>query len=224
MEKAVQNIDACWNRIGVSGDGSCPELKRVTHCHNCPVYSTAGRGLLDRNAPEGYLDEWTEVLAGEKEERVSDTMSAVVFRLGVEWLGLKTGVFKEVTEVRVIHLLPHRSNDILLGIVNIGGEIQLCVSLGGLLGLEQAEEAEQNGRHGVYKRMVVIERERERWVFPVDEIHGIHRFLPGELQGVPVTVAKASATYTKGMIPWQNRSVGYLDDELLFYSLKRNLL
>ncbi len=29
----------CWNRIGVSGDRSCPELATVVHCHNCPVFS-----------------------------------------------------------------------------------------------------------------------------------------------------------------------------------------
>lgn len=223
MKDAANNIDACWGRIGVSGDGSCPELRRVIHCHNCPVYSAAGRGLLDRSAPEGYLDEWAGALAGEKEERASDTVSVVIFRLGVEWLALPTGVFKEVTEVRVVHALPHRSNSTLLGIVNIGGEIQLCVSLGGLLGLEEAGGADQNGRHGVYRRMVVVERERERWVFPADEVSGIHRFRPGELRGAPVTVAKAAATYTRGMIPWQGRSVGYLDDELLFYSLRRGL-
>ncbi len=34
-------IDDCWNRIGVRGDGSCPELKRHIHCRNCPVYSAA---------------------------------------------------------------------------------------------------------------------------------------------------------------------------------------
>jgi len=224
MSDRVDHIDACWSRVGVSGDKTCPELKRVIHCRNCPVYSAGGRGLLDRAAPQGYLDEWTGVLAREKEERPQDTASAVIFRLGGEWLALATGVFKEMTEVRVIHRLPHRSNDILLGIVNIGGEIQLCVSLAGLLGLEPSEDADADARHGVYRRMAVVERERERWVFGVDEVHGIHRFRAGDLERAPVTVSRAASTYTKGMISWQGRSVGFLDDELLFYSLKRNLL
>src|SRR4029077_5730556 len=29
-------VDDCWNRIGVRGDASCPELKHHVHCRNCP--------------------------------------------------------------------------------------------------------------------------------------------------------------------------------------------
>ena len=32
-------VNDCWNRIGVRGDRSCPELKQYVHCRNCPVYS-----------------------------------------------------------------------------------------------------------------------------------------------------------------------------------------
>ena len=217
-------IEACWNRIGVSGDGSCPELKQVIHCHNCPVYSSAGRSLFDRNAPEGYLDEWTRVLSGQKREGISETTSVVIFRLGVEWLALPTLVFKEMADLRVVHHLPHRTNDILLGIVNIGGELQLCVSLTGLLGIAADEGADAQAGHGVYKRMAVVERDRERWVFPMDEIHDVHRLPPDALLAVPVTVSKAAGTYTKGIFQWQDRSVGLLDDELIFSTLKRNVL
>jgi len=58
-------IDDCWNRIGVEGEGdhSCIQLKTVIHCRNCPIYSSAGRGLLEREAPPEYLDEWTDILA-----------------------------------------------------------------------------------------------------------------------------------------------------------------
>ena len=45
------------------GDRSCPELAKVTHCHNCPVFATAGRRFLDAPRPPGYLDEWTARLA-----------------------------------------------------------------------------------------------------------------------------------------------------------------
>jgi Magnesium chelatase, subunit ChlI len=36
----------CWNQIGVFGDGTCPELAKVIHCRNCPVYAAGGRSLL----------------------------------------------------------------------------------------------------------------------------------------------------------------------------------
>jgi chemotaxis-related protein WspD len=43
------------------------------------------------------------------------------------------------------------------------------------------------------------------------------------LRGVPATVAKAQATYIKGLLLWQNKSVGCLNDQLLFDMLDRSL-
>ena len=54
----------CWNRIGTSGDRTCPELQIHIHCRNCPVFASAARTFFDRPAPEGYLAEWTQWLAG----------------------------------------------------------------------------------------------------------------------------------------------------------------
>jgi len=56
----------CWNKIGVSGDGTCGELVKFVHCRNCPVYSAAGAMLLDREPPAGYRKRWTEHFAIEK--------------------------------------------------------------------------------------------------------------------------------------------------------------
>ena len=39
---------------------------------------------------------------------------------------------------RPVHRIPHRSNDVLIGLVNLRGQLQLCVSLHGLLGVEVA--------------------------------------------------------------------------------------
>ena len=60
----------CWNRIGVWGDGTCPELPPVIHCHNCPVFAVAGKKFLDAASPEGYSREWAERLAAPTEETV----------------------------------------------------------------------------------------------------------------------------------------------------------
>ena len=60
-------------------------------------------------------------------------------------------------------------------------------------------------------------------VFRVDEVHGVHPFHPRELRELPATVARASATYSTALLPWQGHSVGMLDDGLLFYTLKRSL-
>lgn len=215
----------CWNQIGVTGDRSCPELKTFIHCRNCPVYSAAGRRLLEREIPAGYLEEWTHLLRSETEttHHVASTgpLSVVIFRLANEWLALPAKLFKEVTDLSPIHTLPHRSNQIFLGLVSIRGEIQVCISLKALLGLEAGENQSLPTTH---ERMVVVEKEASRWVFLVDEIYGIHRFHADEFGNVPATVAKVPETYTKGILNWQNQNVSYLDDELLFYILNKKLL
>jgi chemotaxis-related protein WspD len=78
-------------------------------------------------------------------------------------------------------------------------------------------------RSTAYRRLLVIRRETVRVVCPVDEVHGIHRFDPRELQDIPATVAKATVTYSTALLPWQGHSVAALDDQLLFYRLKRSL-
>ncbi|MEA1996353.1 MAG: chemotaxis protein CheW, partial [Gemmatimonadota bacterium] len=69
----------------------------------------------------------------------------------------------------------------------------------------------------------VITWEREDWVFPVDEILGIHRFRMDKIKNTPETVAKAGTSYTVGILTWHNRNIGYLDHELVFSSLKRSI-
>src|SRR5215471_2995966 len=100
----VVATDTCWNRIGVWGDRTCPELTKVTHCHNCPVFATAGRRFLDAPSPSDYIDEWTARLATSDDGVRKGEFSVFVFRLGDEWLALPVGVLVEVTRPRS----PHR--------------------------------------------------------------------------------------------------------------------
>jgi chemotaxis-related protein WspD len=217
-------IDDCWNRIGISGDATCPELEKVIRCDNCPVYLRAGRDLLERDLPSGHLNEWTDVLAKEIPVEAPGELSVIIFRLGKEWLALPTRFVKEVRETSIVQTIPHRSNDILLGLVNIQGEIQLCVSVSDLLGLEKEDVPEQDMKRRANRRLIVVEKETDRWVFPVDEVHGIYRMHPHDLQKVPVTVAKAPFPYTRGIIHLQGKSVGRLDEDSLFDALNRSLV
>jgi len=217
--------DDCWNQIGVSGDGTCPELAKVIHCRNCPVYAAGGRGLLEREPPADYLREWTQALAEAKDEdQAEETLSVLIFRLGREWLALPTHVCQEVAEMRPIHTLPHRSGPVLLGLVNIRGQIRLCVSLRELLGVEPADDSGRTTQHKNPRCLVVIARDSDHWVLLVDEIHGIQRFQLSAVRDAPVTVAKATPGLTQGVIDWRDTGVGYLDDELLFLALRKEVL
>ena len=238
MESIVSDgriVYDCWNQIGVEGDLSCSQLKSVIHCRNCPVYSAAGRGLLEREAPPEYLNEWTDILAKTQPAqseaqldgaivRSAETLSVMIFRLGSEWLALPVRLLQEVTQPCVIHTLPHRSNQLFLGLVNIRGEILLCVSLSHLLDLETTPDSSQPLSSVASKRMMVVANDENRWVFIIDEVVGVQRFQLSELQNTPVVISKASEAYTKGVIHWQGHKVNYLDSDLLFYTLNRRIL
>ena len=88
---------ACWTHIGVWGERTCPELAKVTHCHNCPVFAAAGRRFLDAPSRSEYLDEWTTRLAAPEDEDVLDEFSVLLFRLGSEWFALPVAELVEVT-------------------------------------------------------------------------------------------------------------------------------
>jgi chemotaxis-related protein WspD len=120
-------LDDCWNRIGVRGDGSCPELKQYVHCHNCPVFSAGAADMLDADAPDSYFVDRTAHFAEPAPIEKSATRSVVIFRVDSEWLALSTSVVVEVANLRTIHSLPHRSNGVVLGLASVRGELLVCV-------------------------------------------------------------------------------------------------
>jgi chemotaxis-related protein WspD len=217
------SIHDCWNKIGVGGDASCPELKKYIQCRNCPVYSAAAVELLDRDFPANYLDEWTRHVAQEKPAAAEDMQSVVVFRIGSEWLALPTTVFTEIVAMRPIHSLPHRRDGVVLGLANIRGELLICISLRQVLRLDDTVESKNEKFRTANARMLFIQSEGLRAVCPVNEVFGVHRFRSRELMPVPATLAKAATTYTKGVVSWRQGAVGLLDEDLLFYALNRGL-
>jgi chemotaxis-related protein WspD len=181
-------------------------------------------GLLDRDVPEDSLREQTAHVAARERLINRGTKSIVIFRIGVEWLGLATDVFQEVAEECQVHTLPHRRDGILSGLVNVRGELLLCVALGTLLGLEPSLERTETERKMLRPHLLVCNRKGDRLAFSVAEIFGIHRFNPENLRDVPATLAKAAAgAWTVGMLPWNGRTVGCLNDELVFYALNKGL-
>jgi chemotaxis-related protein WspD len=109
----------------------------------------------------------------------------------------------------------------VLGLVNVRGELLICVSLGHLLGLARSPLRET--ARTIYDRLLVAKWQGHRFVFPADEVRGIHRFQTPELQEPPATLVKSRLSYTQGILYWQGRTVGLLDADLLFSSLNRSL-
>lgn len=207
----------CWNHIGIAGDASCPELAGVIHCRNCPVFGEAGRSLFDREVPADYRREWSVLLAREKEALKSATASIVIFTLGVETLALPTHIFREVAEMRTLHRVPGVNSKLLMGMVNVRGEIQLCVALHHLL---EIPVESKDGKPFADGRMLVVEHGGGMWVFPVNKVHGTWRYNPDDLDAPPATLEKAKTSYARGTIEWEGKTVGCLNEEAILAALK----
>jgi len=219
LESSAKAVD-CWNRIGVTGDGSCAELATFVHCRNCPVYSAAGLRLLDRERPVDYQKYWTDYFAREKKSAAQARLSAVIFQVGAECLALSTRVFLEVAEPRPIHTLPHRRNGVVLGLTNVRGQLLVCISLGRLLGIERGLPLAVPGAPG--QRLMVLESAGSSMTFPVDDVHGVHRFHAEDLHPAPPVVSRSSQSLTQSMLMWKDRKVSCLDEDALFAAVNRS--
>ena len=217
--------EACWKTIGVQGDSTCPELPRHVHCRNCRVYSSAAVALFDRESSADDVRTWTRHFSQPKSITDPDTQSLVIFRLGQEWLALPARTVEEVLDQRTVHGLPHRRNGILLGLVNVRGELVVCVSLSRLLnsGSLPSPAPRAQGANTAWKRLLVVRRGAVRAVFAADEVHGMHRCDRRDLNDLPATIAKCGRTHAVALLTWGERSVGVLDVERVFGALERSL-
>ncbi|NUU02921.1 chemotaxis protein CheW [Herbaspirillum robiniae] len=182
----------------------------------------AGAYVLDKvSASEELARQWSQspsTAVHETQARdAGDSESALVFRIGEEWLALGTGVINEVADARPAHSLPHQRNRAVLGVLNIRGALRICVSLARLFQLG-AENAKPTGHH-----LLVAMHEGQTLVFPVDEVAGVHRYDPSTVGAAPTTLAHAATQYTLGLLDWRGRKVGLLDHGLLFYALNRSM-
>jgi chemotaxis-related protein WspD len=177
------------------------------------------RRLLDLAPPAEFQKEWTEFYAAEKQLAPRVKHSLVIFRLGDEWLALDTKAFQEIAGRSPVHTVPHRKKGIVAGLTRVRGELLICVSLAAILGITCNASADAAKAS---ERFIVLNGAGGRFVFVADEVHGIHR-LAEELSPPPVTVAHAGIRFTRGIFAWQNKTVGCLDDQVLFQAVNQNL-
>lgn len=219
----VTSINTCWKRIGIWGDRSCQELPKVSHCRNCAVFCDAAVAQLDREVAPGdqaarsahVAQPMARFRASRKEERVQNP-SVLVFRIGKEWLAMPARCFAEVIERRTIHTLPHRTGEIVEGVVSIRGELVVCISLESLFGIETAGATAS-------RRMLVVRHPTGRFVFGADEVYAGVRYLPEEVKSIPATLSLAAISCSIGIFEWVGRNVGIIDAEVLIQSVNHRL-
>ena len=216
--------------------GVARSCSSFVHCRNCPVFAAAARAFFDRPAPEGYLAEWARWLAetddlgprgemegyGDGDAEGGGTLvqregvSVLIFRLGAEWLAFRTRAVAEVTTPRPVHRVPHRSNRVFAGVVNLQGRSELCLSLHGLLGVDAPLSSSSPSR-------LVVLRDRDRaetWAFEADEVLGIHRVPHSQWRGVPSTLINPAVGFSQAVLSWNGRSIGLLDEQRVFAAFR----
>lgn len=212
-------IAGCWKTIGVKGDRSCHKLSEMRHCHHCPEFEQAAAAFLNRPAPEGYAEEVAALLTESSAPRPdADARSAVLFVIGAQTLAIETRAVVEIAEPRPIRRVPHRTNRVFLGLVNVRGQLELCASLPGLLHIATSEPA-----HASRARMLLIERLGQRWVLCADEVLGVHRLGSGGASLMPATAQQDGSFCIARLTSWETRQVGLLDLEKTFSALQGSL-
>jgi chemotaxis-related protein WspD len=222
-----KRIDDCWNRIGVNGDHSCPELAQAIHCRNCPVYAGAAQRNLQRPVDAAYRAEWAAHFRQPATAAAGFDAAVLVFRLGREWLALPAASIDTVAPLAPGHKLPHRARPGLLGIVNVAGKLTPWMALDAMLAIDgDAEQDGAAGRH-VFPRLLVMRYEGQRFAMRVADLHGIARYRQADLAAVPATVNKGLERLILGVLALDGGAnalrVGVLDADLLGHQLTRLL-
>ncbi|MBA2367883.1 MAG: chemotaxis protein CheW [Candidatus Protochlamydia sp.] len=142
--------------------------------------------------------------------------SIIVFCLAGEWWGMRTFFFKKIIMQLPIHKLPHKKGKLLLGIVNIEGKLEICISLNELLGIGSFLK-----RQDPAARMIVMAHESLLWVSPVDRVEGIYLINTKLLQNVPSTILNTTSNFLDGILLHNDKSIGIINEIGVFDSLKK---
>ncbi len=185
----------------------------------------ATRRLLDRPLDARELHAQTEEVARPLEEDAGERVSVLIVECGGERLALPGSLVRRVSALAPVHRVPHRSNSVLRGIVNLGGHVTLAADLASLLELPKAESASTADR-----RMLLLGEGSEQWAVEVDRVLGVLRVEVGRLGDAPVTVRAARDHHTDrlltlldGEVDGGAGRVALLSEEKVLAGLRRNL-
>ena len=213
MNAPLDSAD-CWSGIGVGGDLSCARLAEHVHCRRCPVYGVAAGRIFERPVDDAYRAQWAEHLRQPRVVAQMPDASALVFRVGAEWLAVATALVASVAPLAPVHRLPHRSSGALLGIVNVGGRLTPAVSLAALLGIDDTGVAAVTGRH-VFARLLVLDCAGQSYALPVAELKGVVRYASATLAAPAATIDKGLVRHLGGVLAHDGLPVGVLDPAML---------
>lgn len=175
--------------------------------------SDATVSLGDRPLDDATIDASTTHYAEARRADDVALASVFVFRLGSEWFGLPTSLLVRVAVPPTVHSLPHRRGSAGAGLVNVGGDLVVHVSLSGLLGIPAGASAlsDATGPRRSVPRLVVLGDARGRLAITVDEVWGVHHHDPALLRAAPPTLTRAPTSFTTAMLELDGHMVACLD-------------
>jgi len=159
----------------------------------------------------------------------------IMFRVGHEWLVLSVQPISEIANVRPIHTIPHRSNQILLGLANIRGELPLCISMHRLLHSVDADNEQKIARvsrliaeenleeNASFGRLLVVRLQNGIWALWVDEVHSVVRIETEKIEPIPSTLKRNTQSILAGVYSLDGKSIGIIDEDKLALQLLKVL-
>lgn len=174
--------------------------------------------LLAQPIDDEYLDAMTQRLAAPPAERGAGLRKLLVFRLGPEWFALAGECFVEAVDGARVHSLPSgRPGSVVIGVVNIRGTVEICVTLQPLLYPGGAGPASHPLQPGHIHRLLVIDPGEMRVAFPVDEVGGVHPCEEDAVQSPPP--AAGGESLVEGLWTWRRTVVRVLERDTLYKAL-----
>jgi len=212
------NVDNCWEKIGIFGDNTCGTLQNVEHCYYCEVFKQAGRKIFNKETPQEFIKEWTEIYSKAKNKEDTEKIALVIFRISEEWFAIEAKLFIEALTNRIIHPIPERTNKYFYGILNFNGELLLCIAINNILGIEFLDKDYNFGRY------LLINLDDSRYCFPVDEFLPVKSISIKELKEVPFNTKKYTNSVTTHIFSINNTKVSFINADKLKCEIEKVLV
>ena len=170
--------------------------------------------LLDRESSLEDLESYKEKIRKAPKKEKKSKLVFFLFRLEQEWFALSASCIKAVNPTTQTHSLPHKSNEILLGITNVEGIFIPEIDLKNLLKIDLKTGSSVN-KH----LSILIQSNSQTFIFKTDEIQGIISIDEKQIEALPSNVALNKNIYTTGIFSLVEKKVNILSEELIFKRL-----
>lgn len=142
----------------------------------------------------------------------------LLLKCGVENIAFEMSSIAEVSRVRFVHRLPHKSEGVAFGLVNINGELLIAINIYKLLGIDDCGVAYS------IPRMIVCRNGEDKFVFKVDKVDGLASIDDSELLLNNKDDKKVLGKFSEKYFIYNQSRYNVVDFELFIHAIKRHHL